>query len=224
MNDTSGWTLVHDRARAVVTDAIEQVRALRDGDRAAASTLADWWRAFSRSLVHHFASEDTEVWRALEAADPGSSVVLDTMPEQHRSVTALLGDVDAAMDRLTAAVRTGAAVESAPRDTALDRLTALRETLDGLLAREEAAALPVMRERVSADEWDRLSRSMVQGLSLGEVADLLPGMLAVATPEARAAMLRRVPAPVRVLDRVVLEPRYRRRRKALPLHRQALVA
>lgn len=62
---------------------------------------------------------------------------------------------------------------------------------------------------------------MVKGLSLREVADLLPRILAFADDQERAMMLARLPAPVRLLNSLMFTPRYRRTRGTLPLAKNA---
>jgi hypothetical protein len=62
---------------------------------------------------------------------------------------------------------------------------------------------------------------MVKGLTLREVADLLPRILAFADEKERAVMLARLPAPVRLLNRLLFTPRYHRTRAALPLGKNA---
>lgn len=104
----------------------------------------------------------------------------------------------------------------AERAAHLATLAHLHTSILDHLDLEERDAVPVLRSRIPAHDCGRIERNMVKGLSLREVADLLPRILAFADANERAMMLDRLPPPVRLLNRWLFTPRYRRTRAALP--------
>jgi hypothetical protein len=214
-NDVRGWTLDHDQFRGVLADLIEQVSALRSADVAAAQALARWWHSFSASVAHHFRAEDEGIWPTLTRHSPQISATLDSLTAQHRRIESELREIDRHFDALPSTIATPAF--GADRVALLAALTQLQTAILDHLDAEEREAVPVLRTRVPAPECRQIERNMVKGLSLREVADLLPRILAFADGKERAMMLRRLPPPVRLLNRLIFIPRYRRTRAALPL-------
>lgn len=218
-NDVRGWTLDHDQFRGVLADLIEQVRAVRAGDVAAAHALAHWWQSFSGSVEHHFRAEDQGIWPTLIRYAPDSSPALGDLSRQHRRIESELREIDRRFGALPSTVR--APGFPADRTALLATLARLHASILDHLEREEREAVPVLRSRVPAPECRQIERNMVKGLTLREVADLLPRILAFADDEERAMMLARLPAPVRLLNQLVFTPRYHRTRAALPLGKTA---
>ncbi|MDH2443449.1 hemerythrin domain-containing protein [Amnibacterium sp. CER49] len=214
-NDVRGWTLDHDQFRGVLADLIEQVRALRADDADAAEALSRWWRSFSGAVRHHFRAEDEGIWPTLTRHAPGIGPTLEDLSAQHRRIESELSGVDRRFDALPTVVTTAGL--AADRADLLVALTQVQAAILDHLALEEREAVPVLATRVPPPECRRIERNMVKGLSLREVADLLPRILAFADDAERATMLARLPPPVRLLNRLLFTPRYHRTRATLPL-------
>ncbi len=214
-NDVRGWTLDHDQFRGVIADLIEQVRALRAADLSAAKALSHWWRSFSGSMSHHFRAEDEGIWPTLIRHAPQITATLADLSAQHRRIESELSEIDRRFDLLPSTVATPGF--EADRFALLAALTQLQTAILNHLDTEEREAVRVLSTRVPAPECRQIERNMVKGLSLREVADLLPRILAFADDKERAMMLARLPAPVRLLNGLIFAPRYRRTRAALPL-------
>jgi iron-sulfur cluster repair protein YtfE (RIC family) len=217
-NDVRGWVLVHRQIRGEVADQANQVAALVVGDSRAAAAVSRWWLSFSASVAHHMRAEDERIWPQLRSLAPDVSEPLTLLEDEHRRILRLLVAVDAKAADLPAAVTAPdfdgqrAELEAAIRE--------LGVALEQHLNHEEELVRPVFEQRVSAGDWMKLEQDMVKGLGPREMADLLPRMLSYADADTRAMMLAtRLPAPVRLLDRLVFEPRDRRRRTRLPLGR-----
>lgn len=217
-NDLRGWLLVHRQIRGEIADQSAQLRALLAGDTEAATALQRWWESLSTSIAHHMRSEDDRIWPQLRAIAPAASEPLAGLETEHRELLDLLGTVDRETSDL--AGRVAGDDFSARRDALVRLVDDLGRRIRAHLDREEALVAPLFSSALSPAEWHRLEQDMVKGLSPREMAGLLPRMLSYADSDTRAMMLAtRVPAPVRLLDRLVFEPRYRRTRARLPLGR-----
>jgi hypothetical protein len=213
-NDTRGWVLVHDQIRAVLAAAPEHVRALRAEDPIGARALVGWWLSFSRSFTHHMHAEDDRIWPTLAVASPEIAAELERLTAEHRDIERELLEVDsgvAAMPTLLPTERFCAAQE-----LLLDRFAVLRQLVGQHLDHEERTAVVGGRHRVRPEEWRRLEKDMIKGLSLKDMSSLMPRILEQADESGRAMMLGRLPAPVRLLDQKFFEPRYRRLQRRLP--------
>ena len=205
------WRAASDTVLATVPT---HVRALRADDPVGASTLVAWWRSFSRSFAHHMRTEDARIWPTIAAADPTVAEDLGRLTAEHHEIERQLDRVDSELDALPELLASEW-LESTKREL-LGRLDVLQGLVDHHLAGEERIAFVAGQRCVAPEEWSRIERDMVKGLSLREVSLLLPRLLEQADPVARALMLQRMPAPVRVLDARVFEPRYRRMQRRLP--------
>ncbi|RKR73423.1 hemerythrin domain-containing protein [Frondihabitans australicus] len=215
-NDVRGWMLVHDQIRGEIRDQSAQLLALRRDDTQAAWALAKWWASFSASLVHHMQSEDHRIWPQLRTLAPEAASALAELEADHSAVLRTLAAVDERTRDLPSLVH--AADFDAQRSALVRQLDELGRIVGEHLEREESLVAPLFATRLSPAAWARLEQDMVKGLGAREMADLLPRMLSYAEPSTRYMMLtRRIPAPVRLLNRAVFEPRWRRARAKLPL-------
>ncbi|MEV5408742.1 hemerythrin domain-containing protein [Thermopolyspora sp. NPDC052614] len=148
-----------------------------------------------RALHHHHTSEDEEIWPMLRTLAPEAGEVLDRLEADHQ-------DMDAVIERLTSGRLT-------TREKA-DDLRRLHELLSGHLDLEEAHAVPVIRERVSAEWWEEVGErvSKSQGRDLPMIAAWL---MDVAGPAERQHILDTAPMIMRVLYRLSWRRAYERR-------------
>lgn len=157
--------------------------------------LARWFHHFRETLEKHHEREDTVVWPALVARDPGFGEFLGELADDHQALDHALADLGAAIaggaDCRTPAIR-------------------LRQVLRDHLDREEAAAFGRIASAFRDEEWKAVEHALLEGTSLSHLAFEVPWILD-GMPAASAARLRaQLPRPVRVLHRLVFAPRYSR--------------
>jgi hypothetical protein len=124
--------------------------------------------------------------------------LLDAMADEHAQLDPVLRDIDHELPR-----------ESASRLVVLfDDLAAV---LTGHLDHEEADALPLVRETLTASEWNAFGDDQRHRVGVAGAAWFFPWLLDGTTPDVQATVLAIVPAPLRLVYRLIWEPRYWRR-------------
>ena len=201
----SGFAAMHDAMRR---DAHRLVAAI-DADELASDVpaLARWFDRFEAVIEHHHHCEDDIVWPGLESilgrrdcGAEGTAFVLaqqDLLHDHH--------ELDAAMGAVRASLHEAS--------TAIDRLdTAQRfaACLDEHLAREEAAVFPLLTAHVSEEEFAVLEHSVVEVTPLAAMTFTVPWIMDDAPADLCAMVRDGMPTPIRLANRVVLLPRYRR--------------
>lgn len=159
------------------------------------------WTTFNRYLTIHHTAEDEMLWPPMRAKLGSCSQdlhLLDEMLDEHSRLEPLLRDIDNAL------------CQTAPAD-----LASLIAELTGVLVshfeHEEMAALPLVTQTLSTREWDDFSDDQRNRIGLRGAGWFFPWLLDDAPPDMRAFVLALIPAPVRLANKVVWEPRYRRK-------------
>ena len=97
--------------------------------------------------------------------------------------------------------------------TTVDRLDAARRfavLLDEHLAREEEALFPFLTAHVSEEEFEVIEQAVVEATSLGAMTFTVPWIVDEAPADLCAKVRDGLPTPIRLANRWVLQPRYRR--------------
>jgi hypothetical protein len=95
----------------------------------------------------------------------------------------------------------------------IDGLDAARRfavCLDEHLAREEAAVFPLFTAHVTEEEFEVLEHAVVEVTPLAAMTFTVPWIMDEAPAELCARVRDGMPTPIRVANRWVLRPRYRR--------------
>ncbi|MGV9866130.1 hypothetical protein [Rhodococcus koreensis] len=82
-----------------------------------------------------------------------------------------------------------------------DRVDDLVGILHSHLAHEEREAVPLIRETITAEEWQRLSKDTMHDLTYREKADAAPYLLEGASEERVRVLLDMLPPPLRLMYR-----------------------
>ncbi|MBF6330920.1 hemerythrin domain-containing protein [Nocardia transvalensis] len=161
------------------------------------AVLCDRWRTFSEYLTVHHTAEDEVLWPVLRAKviDGAELELLDAMEEEH-----------AALDPIMTAITEAVGAQRLSEAHAL--LKDLEPVLCAHLDHEERAALPLIEQVLTPDEWATFGKA--QRRQVG-AATFLPWLLDAAAEPRRHAVLGVLPPPVRLLYRLVWNPRYQRR-------------
>ncbi|WP_234425805.1 hemerythrin domain-containing protein [Streptomyces kebangsaanensis] len=160
-------------------------------------SVRNGWETFKRQLHTHHVAEDESIWPQLreKVTDPQDIAVLDMMEAEHGRIDPLLAQVDAALATGDAAELAAAAGEAA-------------EALIAHMEHEEDFALPLAQTHLGSEGWNRYVKYLQKTQGLSGAAEFLPWALDGAAPATRTDVLGKLPAPVRVLCRLVFEPRY----------------
>jgi hemerythrin-like domain-containing protein len=169
------------------------VRRTPNSDARRAAPIADHIEFCLTSLHNHHSAEDEYLWpKLLERARPHADLV-HRMEAQHQAVAARSEQARRLAGRWRQAPAPQVGAELA---TSLSLLTdALAEHLD----EEEANVLPLVREHITAAEWEELGRKAfdkiprsARGVALGQV-------LEQATPQDRALFFGKLPVLPRLI-------------------------
>ncbi|MEV7791180.1 hemerythrin domain-containing protein [Streptomyces sp. NPDC087512] len=176
---------------------LRRMAAAAAAGRGTDPTVRNGWETFKRQLHIHHVAEDESIWPQLreKVTDPQDVAVLDMMEAEHGRIDPLLAQVDAC---LTAGSADGLAA-------------AAQEAADALIAHmehEEDLALPLAQTHLGSAGWNKYVKYLQKTQGLSGAAEFLPWALDGASPATRAEVLGKLPAPVRLLSRLVFEPRY----------------
>jgi hemerythrin-like domain-containing protein len=159
--------MVHNMLRREFGLAPRVVRAVADGDRERARTVADHIRTVSTVLHHHHESEDAYVWPLLlQRVEEQTVSLVELMEQQHADVAMLGHRAETAMSDWAADPAAGR------RETLAGALESLFTSLREHLAMEEQRIVPLMEECVTAAEWNEMVQKGAadadpEGLPLG---------------------------------------------------------
>lgn len=179
----------HDAFRRDVRRLGEAARAGRAGTPAVRSG----WQTFKTQLLVHHRAEDEVLWPALRTAlanRPGDLALLDTMEAEHAGIDPMLARIDAALDSGDQAML------AADADV-------LRTELGAHLAHEEDEALPLIAATVGQDGWAAFGREIRNRQGMRGAATFLPWVLDEAPADTRRYVLGLLPAPARLVYRMV---------------------
>ncbi len=185
------------------------VRAVPPGDTERARLVAAHFRDYALGLHHHHTAEDELVWPLLLArVDLEADLVL-RMEAQHSRVAAGLTEIEALLAQweTTASADTGEVLA-----TALERH---RETLVEHLTDEEDHLLSLIEEHLTVAEWSRLGENFASNTPKDKLLYFLGALLEEATPEEAAELLGKLPAPARLIWRLVGRRKYAQRTRRL---------
>jgi hypothetical protein len=194
--DVSGMYAAHDGFRH---DLERLARAAEGGPEAFESVHAGWENFKTQLDIHHRA-EDKDLWPLLRkkvTRSPEHVRLLEEMELEHARIDPLVANIDAT------------ARAKGPGLRAL--MSDLAEALSEHLSHEEREALPLIQATLSAAEWQAFTTAIRRTQGIKGAATYLPWMLDGDPSDAQRRFLNGIPAPVRLVNRLVWQPRYRRR-------------
>ncbi|MFB6612219.1 hemerythrin domain-containing protein [Agromyces sp. NPDC056379] len=207
--DASGMAEIHRFFRAGFGEGRALVEGVSEADVSHADVVGDHLSMLSVGLHAHHEGEDTMLWGALEQRAPSCAVHVARMKEQHALMLVHLNSLDAALPAWRAS---GRSTDAAGVLAALDGITA---ALAAHLPDEETNIVPVMEVTLTPQEVDALADHGRKATPKGKTFVQLGAILA-AQPDGGAEWQRtHLPAPVRLIWRVVGKPKYEANRAAL---------
>jgi hypothetical protein len=179
-----GFAGVHMALRA---EAATIERAVENGDLLLARRRA---ALLGRVLACHHHAEDTLLFPALVARQPGVVVSTDALEAQHT-----------ALDDSLAALRGDVAGQATP----------VRDLVETHLRDEEQHVLPVWLGSFTADEHERFGVALRRATPLGDAGLMVSWLLDASPPETLDLARAQVPPPIRAAHRLWFRRSYERR-------------
>jgi hemerythrin-like domain-containing protein len=206
---TSDMVLVHKVFRRELRMLAELIGAVSAGHAERATLLAGHYRELARALSHHHDAERNLLWRRLHERDLLAGEVETRMLAWHRQHAALMSELDALLPLWERAA--DPEIAAALVDIVGELASSVAEHLDAV----ESDVLPAVARSVSPGEWLALGLRAASWIPLNRMAWLLGAMLEDATPAERANLMAKVPAPARLLYRMVGRDQYAREMRLL---------
>ena len=207
--DARGMAEIHRMFRAGFGESPALVGGVADGDAEQANTVGDYLAMLSTGLHAHHEGEDTMLWGRLEKRAPACAAHVARMKEQHAVMLGHLEELDKSLPAWRAS---GRATDAASIATALAGINA---ALAVHLPDEEAHIVPVMETVITPREVDALSEHGRKATPKGKMFVQLGTILAAQPDGGYEWQHEHLPAPVRLLWRLVGRQRYERYRAAL---------
>jgi iron-sulfur cluster repair protein YtfE (RIC family) len=178
---------------------LERLAAAAKVGRTADPAVRNGWATFNNQLHVHHTAEDAWLWPALrtKVTAPGEVSVLDAMETEHARIDQLLSRVD---DSLAVPGITGLA----------ENIGALMAAFGSHMQHEEDQALPLVDEHLGPEGWAAFGKAVGKREGLRGAAELFPWMLDGAPADISKRLLAMLPAPARLLYRLVWRPGYAR--------------
>ncbi len=190
----------------LIRRGFEQSRdaVLAPGAPGRAGAVADYVDFHLHGLEAHHSSEDELIWPVLLERASLSEALIRRMEEQHTGVH----------DAIETTRRDLVAWEATPIASRSEALaTALSTVIDRLaehLAEEERDIVPLIAVHVTQAEWDHLGKVAFSKFTPKQRFTAMGEMLAAASPAESAHMLAGLPAPIKVIWRVLGRRQYER--------------
>jgi len=204
--DTSDLLMIHRFFRTVFLEAADVVASVPDGDHERAGIVADHLVEIDSWLHTHHHGEDDLLWDLLEERTPSCRVHVEQMKAQHLEVAAIMESIEAALPAWRATAST------ADRDVVHGRLTALNTAFGIHLGQEEGDIAPIAAVSISQAEFDRLGEHGRAAMDRRRAFVQLGYILSGQNAEQAAEIMKELPAPIRLLWRLVGRRQYERER------------
>jgi iron-sulfur cluster repair protein YtfE (RIC family) len=199
MADQIDFTMMYVTHNALRRDAGRLVQAAAAGKTDTAGVRAGW-ENFKEQLHVHHTVEDDDLWPRLYravAGRPAELALLREMEDEHAVLDPLLEQIDAAL--------------KGPQSAELnERLEQLARALDHHLKHEEDSALPLIQDVLTEKDWRAFGRAMARKQGLKGAARYVPWIVDDTTADERDRFFGVLPPPVKVINKLVWEPKYRR--------------
>jgi iron-sulfur cluster repair protein YtfE (RIC family) len=194
--DFTGMYATHDAFRR----DLDRLVAAADAGKGSARQVDAGWDNFKTQLLIHHGVEDTNLWpvvRRAVADRPDDLALAEEMVAEHDQLDPLVTAVDEAL--------TGAMVDLSARSRELSA------ALKHHLTHEEEKALPLVQSVLTPADWRRFTRQMARRQGVRGAALYVPWILDGSPTAAQHRFVAALPAPLRMINRLLWQPRYRKR-------------
>ena len=196
--------LIHRILRRSFSELAHLVTDVPDDDAARTAAVANHLRFTLDGLSAHHTTEDDLVWPVLLARARPSTTLIERMEEQHRGLHTTIDEICRLADIWRATPSHDAASDLSAA------ITAMLGQLTTHLDEEERDVVPLIAEHLTLAEWDQVGETAFDKFTPAQRFTALGQLLEVASPAEAAAMLATLPAPIKLLWRLIGKRRYRR--------------
>ncbi|MGY4857659.1 hemerythrin domain-containing protein [Cryobacterium sp. AP23] len=207
--DASGMAEIHRMFRAGFGEGPALVGGVAERDADQAEIVGDYLAMLSIGLHAHHEGEDTMLWGRLEKRAPSCAAHVARMKAQHAEMLVHLEELDASLPAWRAS---GQTADAASVTAALDGINA---ALAVHLPDEETNIVPVMETVITPREVDALAEHGRKSTPKGKMFVTLGSILTAQPDGGDTWQHEHLPAPVRLLWRLVGKSRYERYRATL---------
>jgi iron-sulfur cluster repair protein YtfE (RIC family) len=194
--DFTGMYATHDAFRR----DLDRLVAAAEAGKGNARQVDAGWDNFKTQLLIHHGIEDINLWPAVRRAvadQPDDLALAEEMVAEHDQLDPLVTAVDEAL--------IGAAVDLSARSRELSA------ALKHHLTHEEEKALPLIQSVLTPADWRRFTRQMARRQGVRGAAVYVPWILDGSPTAAQHRFVAALPAPLRMINRLLWQPRYRKR-------------
>jgi hypothetical protein len=202
---------IHRMFRAGFGEGAALVQGVAANDAAHAEIVGDHLAMLSTGLHAHHEGEDAMLWGRLESRAPACAAHVARMKEQHAEMLLHLEELDASLPAWRAS---GLTTDAA---SVVSALAGINAALAVHLPDEEAHIVPVMETTFTPTEIDAFAEHGRKATPKGKMFIQLGAILAAQPDGGDEWQHKHLPAPVRLIWRLVGKSRYK-------LHRAALTA
>ena len=159
--------------------------------------LSARWKGVATELHRHHEHEDAALWPILlSRVDDDGRAVLGDMQDEHASIDPILAECGAGFTRLAASP------DQEARATLLEHLTSGQACLDGHLAHEECAAIPLIQEFCTRADWAAFEKAAQKDTGLGGLLHTVPWAAHGLDASVRGELLAGLPRVMTVVWRI----------------------
>jgi hemerythrin-like domain-containing protein len=201
--DTHDMVVVHRVFRREFHLLPDLISRVAEGNTERAAVLAEHLTDLVSSLHHHHDGEDDLLWPPLLQEATLQADLVHRMESQHAALSTALDQVD------KLAPAWAATANAADRDELVKAVREASVILDEHMGEEEQEILPLVRKHLTAEQWDKLGERGAKSIQDKRKRLLFLGMLLEETsPQEEQAFMKNIPAPVRLLWKVVGRRQY----------------
>lgn len=202
--DAQEMVIVHRALRREIRLLGEMIAAVAPGDVKRAAVLAEHFADVRTGLVNHHEGEDELLWPPMLSRVGLEREVVLRMEAEHERVAETLNAADALV---TQWARTA---DAETRDRAVVALEQHYAVLTEHLDDEEEHLLPLAERFLTAKEWAALGEHFVMSTPKTKLLKFFGMVMEDADERDRAILLGGMPAPARLVWRVLGPPLYAR--------------
>jgi hemerythrin-like domain-containing protein len=200
--DTHDMVVIHRIFRRGFPEMAALVRAVPPGDAARADAIGRHIEFLLNGLHFHHAAEDKDIWpRLLDRAPESAHEVIGRMPAAHEAVDAQVEGIRGLLPAWRA---------NPSPDELAGALDGLARVLVDHLDEEEREMLPLVETYLSEAEWRQLGEDAFEEFTNEEKLIATGQMIDVATPDEAAIFMGPLPAPIRLMWKLLGHRKYRR--------------
>ncbi|MGW5276736.1 hemerythrin domain-containing protein [Streptomyces sp. NPDC004044] len=202
--DAQEMVIVHRAFRREIRLLGEMIAVVAPGDVKRSAVLAGHFADVRIGLIHHHQGEDELLWPPMLTRVGLEREVVLRMEAQHERIVKTLATVD---DLVT---RWAPTADAETRDRLVAALEEHRTVLVEHLDDEEAHLLPLAEQFLTAKEWAALGEHFVVSTPKSKLLKFFGMVMEEADEQDRAIMLGGMPAPARLVWRLLGPPLYAR--------------